>query len=149
MQNLIPHILNNVRSWLGRQLTLDLKGMKLVSVEHTLEDLTDTAAIADVFPAGVIPLGITVRVTEAVTTDDSPATDSFDVGITGGDADAFGNDIDGAEGTTTTSADFTADPTSLWASSAQGVTIAATGGSFLTGAVKLVVSYLQAEAPAA
>lgn len=142
-------IIDEVKALLKREESVVFKGATLKTTSHSLPDLTDTAAIAACFPAGCIPLGATVRVGTAVTTDDSPPSNTFDVGITGGDADAFGNDIAGAAGTTTDQSDFTVDPTSLWAATAQGVTIAPTAGSFLTGALTVEVSYLLIQEPPA
>ena len=124
------------------------KGWKVVTTEHTLADLTSAAAVAGVFPAGVIPLGLSARVTTAVTT--SGGADTFDVGITGGDTDAFGAAIAGALDTTLDEDDWTVSPISLWSASAQGVTLDADGAeTFTAGAAVLLATYLAPVVPAA
>lgn len=145
----IQRIILEVAAWLLRSLTLVLKGTSVETVVYTLPDLTDTASITGAFPAGVLPLGATVKVDTAVTTDDSPPSNTFDVGIagSGNDADAFGNDVAGAADTTTSEADFTADPTSLWSATAQDLLISPTSGNFLTGALTVQVTYRKIKAP--
>lgn len=148
----LARLYDEIRAFLGsstqsKPLTsLYAKGWKVVTTEHVLPDLTDTAAVAACFPAGCIPLGVSSRVDTAVTTDS--AGNAFNLGITGGDADAFGADIAGAADTQSDHDDFTVSPLSLWSATAQGVTVDPTGAeAFTAGAVTLYVSYLALVAP--
>lgn len=148
----LANLLDEFRAYLNRSgnnrpiESIFAKGWKIVTTEHVLPDLTDTAAVAAVFPAGCIPLGVSGRVDTAVTTDS--AGNAFNVGITGGDADAFGADVAGAVDTQWDNADFTASPVSLFSTSAQGVTIDPTGAeAFTAGAVTFYATYLAAVAP--
>lgn len=127
--------------------SLEANGWRLVTTEHTLADLSSTAAVAAVFPAGCIPLACAGRVDTPVVTDS--AGNAFNVGITSGDEDAFGADVAGADDTAWDHDDWTVLPTTLWSASDQGVTIDPTGAEvFVSGAVRFTVSYLIALPPA-
>lgn len=150
LMNLRDEILNYLKGLVSLDLaaltTLNAKGWRMVTTEHSLPDLSAAAAVAACLPAGCIPLGVSGRVDTAVVT--SGAGNAFNVGITGGDADAFGADVAGAADTQWDSTDHTVSPISLWAASAQGVTIDGTGVETLSsGAVTLWVSYLTLDAP--
>jgi hypothetical protein len=101
-----------------------------------------TATATGIFPAGVIRLGATVRVTTVIT---GTATD-FDVGD-GSDVDIFGAAISKAATTTTSDVDFTANPTTSWSSAAGNVVLTANGGTFTTGAVRVVAHYIEMAGP--
>jgi alpha-tubulin suppressor-like RCC1 family protein len=134
--------------WLKGLASFVLLGAKITTVEYTLPDLSDTAAVAAAIPAGALLLSVTAIVDTAVVT--SSAGNAFNLGITGGDADAFGADIAGAAGTTSDETDYTVSPTSLWSTSAQGITVDGTGAETLSsGAVRIKVTYLQGVVPIA
>lgn len=150
----IRKIIDTVRAWLNRPTngspleSIYAKGYKIVTATHTLADLSSAAAVAGVFPAGSIPLALSCRVTTAVVT--SSATNTFDLGITSGDDDAFGADIAGAADTTSNEDDYTVSPISLWSASALGITLTPPGAeTFSSGAVTLQATYLAAVVPAA
>lgn len=133
----------------GKEANVLLGGARIVTVEHELPDLTAGASIVGAFPAGVIPLGATLLVTEAITLDGGGATVEF--GIDGGDTDAFlaatalATLIADFE---TDQADFTANPTSLWNAAAQDLVLTPDAGAFTAGAAKVLVTYLELPAPA-
>lgn len=113
--------------------------------ETTLSDVSSSATATSLIPAGAVLLGVTARVTTAVTT--SGSTNTFSIG-TAGDADAFGANIAGTSGTTTSFSDATVNPTTLWSASATNVVLDAAGAeTFTAGAVKLKAFYFTSVAP--
>jgi len=122
--------------------------LKSTTVTLELDDLSVSAALAAAIPAGATLLGVSMRVTTPIVT--SGATNTVDLGITGGDADAFGAAIAGALNTVSDETDYTVAPGTLWAATAQGLTVTPPGvETFVSGAVKVVVTYAQAVQPAA
>lgn len=129
---------------LAALLILNGKGWRIVTDEIVLADLSADAVANAAFPAGCRPLGCSGVVETAVTT--SGATNTFDAGIAGVDADAFGANIAGAQNTQFSVP--TAEPTSLWNAAAQDVTLDAAGAeTFTAGAVRLYVTYMVMDAP--
>jgi len=120
--------------------------LNVFSAGELLSDLSSDATTATLVPAGATLLSVTVRVKTAVVT--SSATNTFSVGEDGGDADHFGAGIAGAQGTTTSSTDYTADPR-MWNVAAHGsIKLTPPGAeTFSSGAVYVVVHYLSATGP--
>lgn len=97
--------------------------------------LTETQA--DLIPAGSLVLGVTIRVTSAVS---GAGLGTMSIGD-GTDADRWGTGIALAAGTTTTIADFTISSPVYYAA-ATGVVLTGNAGQFDAGAVRLTVHYL-------
>ena len=91
-------------------------------------------------PAYAVPIGVTTRVTTAIT-----GATSYDVGD-GTDADLWGNDIDITLGSQSRTADFTAIAAVDAAATARTVTLTANGSNFTGGVVEICVHYLTTEA---
>lgn len=102
-----------------------------------------TATATGIFPAGCVRLGVSLRVTTAVTSGDGGT--SFNVGD-GTDADRYAATVAFTLGTTKTPADGTATPLE-WLAAAGNVVLTCVGGTFNAGAVRLVAYYLQLTAP--
>lgn len=112
---------------------------KEVEIDLSLTNVTPL----DFVPAGAQILGVGTRVDEAVVT--SGATNTFDVGVSGGDVDAFGAGIAGAAGTEQTEADYTVAPSTLWSAADQQLAIGAPGAeTFTSGIVTLKIAYAKA-----
>ena len=148
LSNLIK-LKNEVLALLARRTTLSLantlifslKGLVVFTDTDKTLDLSVGAVLADLFPAGCIPLSCVLIVDTAVVTDG--ATNTLDLGITGGDLDAFGVDIAGAQGTKTVQGDFTVNPITLWSAASQGITVSPPGvEAFVSGVVRVRVTYL-------
>ena len=100
-----------------------------------------TATASSLIPAGSMVIGVSTRVTTAIT-----GATSFDIGD-GSDVDRWGASIAIGLGTTSDPTDF-ADNTIQWQTSAAGdVVLTANGGSFSAGDVRIVVTYLSLTAP--
>lgn len=99
-----------------------------------------STASTTLIPAGARLLGVTYRVTTAVT-----GATSFDVGD-GSDVDRFGDNIAVTLGTTGNETNYTADPM-WWTAAARAITFTGVGGSFSGGVVRLHVYYLTFTAP--
>jgi len=95
-----------------------------------------TSALAGVIPAGAVCLGVNAAVRTAIT-----GATSFQIGD-GSDADRWGDAIDIAAGTRTTSADYVAG-NPVFSASAVGVTLTATGSDFTAGVVDLEAFYYE------
>ncbi len=92
-------------------------------------------------PAGALILGVTIRVTTAIT-----GATSFDIGD-GSDVDRYGDNIAVTLNTVTTRASSTADPTTLFQAAAGDVVLTAVGSNFTGGVVRVCVHYVQLLAP--
>lgn len=126
---------------------IDFEGTNgsLITIKQATQ-LVATAAGASVtatgiFPAGVIRLGGTIRVTTTIT-----GPTDIDVGVTG-DTNMFGGTLALIAGTTTSRADFTANPTGSWSAAAGDIIITANGGNFTGGQVRVVAYYLDITGP--
>jgi hypothetical protein len=100
-----------------------------------------TATATGIIPAGAQLLGVTVRVTTAIT-----GATSFSIGD-GSGVDLWGASIAVALNTITTSANYTANPTGTWSAAARNVVLTANGGSFTGGAVRVVAHYATLSGP--
>jgi len=115
----------------------------LLTKETTLTGLSGPTASASFFiPAGSIVLGVTARVTTAIT-----GATTFDIGD-GTDVDCWGAAIDIAVNTTTDASKFTITALPIY-STATSIVLTANGSNFTGGAVKLVLHYIDLHAPAA
>lgn len=109
-----------------------------------LSDLSSDAVLDNVIPGGAILLAVTVKIQSAITT--SGGTNTYDVGISGGDTDAFGSGIDGA--TNTESTDWTVNPMTLWSASDQSIEFTPPGAETFTGGdVWVNLFYITADVP--
>lgn len=99
-----------------------------------------TATASSLIPAGSMVIGLGAYVTTAIT---GPA--SFDIGD-GTDVDKFGAAIALAQTTTVDMTDSTVTAPSIY-TAATDVVLTANGGTFSTGAVRLVVHYIKLNAP--
>lgn len=97
---------------------------------------TTTIAI----PAYAVPVGVTTRVTTAIT-----GATSYDVGD-GTDVDLWGDNIGITLGSQSRTADFTAIAAVDAAATARTVTLTAVGSNFTGGVVEICVHYLTTEA---
>lgn len=105
----------------------------------------NTVSTTNLWPAGVIRRGVVIHVNSAVTT---TGADTFDIGDGIVGAAAYGNDISGADNTTTTNTSWTVNPITDWSASAGGVTLTApTLETFQTGSVSVVVFWEEASGP--
>lgn len=102
-----------------------------------------TSTATNLVPAGCILLGVTTRVTTAITSGDGGT--SVDIG-NGTDADMYGNDIAFTLGTTT---DLTSHTASALAfkSAAESVVFTCNGGTFSGGVWRVCAHYLDLTAP--
>lgn len=100
----------------------------------TTSGATQTAT--NLIPAGCFYLGVTIRVTTAVT-----GATSIDIGD-GSDADRWGDNIAVALNTTTTMASATATGSGERQATALSVVLTANGSNFTGGAVRVTVYYL-------
>lgn len=110
--------------------------IKSVSASVTCSGATSSAS--NLIPDGALVIGVTCRVTTAIT-----GATSFTVGD-GTDVDKWGTGVAIAAGTKTSSADFTAIVSSY--QSATSVVLTATGSNFTAGAVLVTVHYLDCAA---
>ncbi len=114
------------------------------NIQTATEELTSlsgaSATTSGLIPAGSLILGVSVRVTTAIT----GATD-FDIGD-GTDVDAFGAAIAIGGGTTSDLSDWTISTPPL-VTSATEVVLTANGSNFTAGAVRIVVWYTTLTAP--
>lgn len=99
-----------------------------------------TVTLAGAIPAGSIVVGVSTRVTTAIT-----GATSFSIGD-GTTAGAFGSAIAVASGTTTTNANWTISNAPVYAAGAN-IVLTANGGVFLSGVVRVTVSYIACTAP--
>jgi hypothetical protein len=114
-------------------------GVKGTSVQ--ISSLSGASATwSNAFPAGSIPIGVTMRVTTGVT-----GATGIDVGD-GSDQDRWGANIAPALGTVSDNADWT-DTTLKVQPAATDVVLTALGSSFTAGAVRLTAHYLEAVPP--
>jgi hypothetical protein len=90
---------------------------------------------ASLIPAGALVLGVTVRVTTAIT-----GATGFDVGTTT-DTSRWGSNIAVALATTTSPTNFT-DTSVEWITSVADVILTAQGANFTAGAVRITVHYM-------
>ena len=112
------------------------QGPNLKTVSVLKSGLSGASVTAtNLIPAGCFLLGVTVRVTTAIT-----GATSFSIGD-GSDADRWGATIAVAAGTTTTIANFTANGFGQF-TAANNVVLTANGGDFATGAVRVTAHYL-------
>jgi hypothetical protein len=129
--------------WASHKLTVG-GSMPFPATELSSEDIELTMTGADVqtflLPAGRICLGVTVRVTQAIT-----GATSFKIGEPGDD-DKWGDAIGIALNTTTTPANFTVPPPYLFAANTN-VILTATGGNFTGGKVKVMCHFLALNPP--
>lgn len=122
---------------------VNLNGARgLLKVATTLLSLPSGASQtwSGAFPAGSIRLGVSGRVTTAVT-----GATSMDVGD-GTDVDRYDAALAIGAGSTFTPADGTATPLE-WLAAAGDVVVTANGSNFTGGAIRLVSYYLQLTAP--
>lgn len=106
------------------------------SAETALTGLSGaTATATSLIPAGSLVLGVSCRVTTAIT-----GATTFDVGD-GSDVDAFGAAIAIALDTTTDLTDSTITAAPIYAS-ATNVVLTANGSNFTGGAVRVTVHYM-------
>lgn len=105
-----------------------------------LGDLSASATAAGLVPAGAVVLGLTTRVTGAVT-----GASTYDIGD-GSDQDRWGAGISGALGTTSDNSDWTVGSIDSFPS---GSDIVLTGDvAFTGGSVRITVHYMLPVAPA-
>lgn len=97
-----------------------------------------TITLANIIPAGAVVVGITCKVTTAIT-----GATSFDLG-TAPDADRFGAGIAVAVGTTSDNRDWTSGTVECFPSNTSLI-LTANGGNFATGAVYVSVQYLSGQ----
>lgn len=109
------------------------QNVKSASASVTCSGATSSAT--DLIPAGSLVLGVTVRVTTAVT-----GSTTFTIGD-GTDADKWGATIAQTAGTTTDATDFTTSSPTYY-TSATSVVLTGTGGSFSAGVVRVTVHYI-------
>jgi hypothetical protein len=117
----------------------------LATVKHVEIEVTGmsgaSVTASSLIPAGVLVLGVSTRVTTAVT-----GASDFDIGD-GVDVDRWGAGVAIGAGSTTDGTDFTDNTVSWTTASAGDVVLTANGSNFLTGAVRIVVTYMSLTAP--
>lgn len=118
----------------GQYLNIDAATVELTGLSGA------TATATDLIPAGCLFLGLTTRVTTAIT-----GATSFDIGASQ-DSTIWGDSISVSAGTTTDISDFTSNGIYFYMS-AQSVVLTANGSSFTGGAVRITVHYLSCSAP--
>jgi len=121
--------------WIGRPLGGKITG-KTATELLTLGPNSPLATAASLIPAGVILLGVTTQVTEAIT-----GAASYNVGD-GAMPDIYGGAIATVLGTTSKLADHTSDPL-RWMPASEDVEIGAVGGNFTGGKLLITVHYLE------
>jgi hypothetical protein len=96
-------------------------------------------------PAGASVLSVSARVVSAVTTTGAATLDVGD----STDPDRYAAALSGVLATTLTAANYSADPSGVWSSSARELILAAPGGQTFTGtgSVRVVVHYTLPTAP--
>jgi len=99
-----------------------------------------SVTLAGAIPAGSVVVGVSVRVTTAIT-----GATSFSIGD-GTTATAFGSAIAIASGTTTTNANWTISSAPVYAAGAN-IVLTANGSNFTGGVVRVTVSYISCTAP--
>lgn len=123
----------------GRELRLTDNSGQRTSITHAISTVSGmsgaTVTATNLIPAGSVVLGVTIRVTTAIT-----GATSFEIGD-GTDADRWGTAIAVASGTTTTNANTTITSVPIYAA-ATSVVLTANGGNFASGAVKITVHYI-------
>lgn len=123
------HRLLNAQETRIKAATTELSGLTGASVTAT-----------NLIPAGAVLVGVSARVTTAIT-----GATSFDVGD-GSDVDRWGAGIAVALGTTSDNTDWTAGTIECFPT-AQDVVLTANGSNFTAGAVRLTVHYIDIVAP--
>lgn len=131
-----------VPTFTGTDAYLQLGGGVYCKVD-TVSGLSGaTGTRSNFIPGGALVLGITVRVTTLIT-----GATTFDVGD-GTDVDRWGAAIAVALNTTTTGTAFTVNAPAHYAADTDLV-LTANGSNFTAGAVKLLMTFMVFEAPAA
>ncbi len=121
--------------WIGRPLGGKITG-RIATSELTLGPNSPLAIASNIVPAGVILLGVTTAVKEAIT-----GATSYNVGD-GATPDIYGGTIATALGTTSKLTDHTSDPL-RWMPASEDVEIGAVGGNFTGGKLLITVHYLE------
>jgi hypothetical protein len=126
-------------------LTVEEEFGASTTIQHVEIEVTGmsgaSVTASSLIPAGVLVLGVSTRVTTAVT-----GASDFDIGD-GVDVDRWGAGVAIGAGSTTDGTDFTDNTVSWTTASAGDVVLTANGSNFLTGAVRIVVTYMSLTAP--
>jgi hypothetical protein len=117
-------------------------GLKVATTQTSALSGASVATTGTFIPANAMVVGVTCRVTTTIT-----GASSFDIGLSGGDTDQWGNDVALTSGTTTTFANHQAAWTPTVYPSGGEVLLTANTSNFTGGVVRINLYYFDLSAP--